>query len=198
MNIYLIRHGEKEVTTDDLTMKLTPKGIEQSKLLGQRLVSENIDIIYSSDMMRALMTAEEVNKYLNLRIEVRSGLREINTGECIRLGWHEAFDAYPEFAAEFRRKESDPRYPGGENGQDAWERAKDVLEEIKNTGYENVAVILHGGLIRTLICGAFGISQENRFKFARNEHCSISILQTKDNRIILQCYNDYTHLGDLR
>lgn len=198
MNIYLIRHGEKEVTQDDISMKLTPKGIEQANLLGQRLVRENIELIYSSDMVRALETAYEVNKYLNLRIEVRPELREINTGECIRLGWHEAFDAYPEFAAEFRRKETDPRYPNGENGQDAWDRAKSVLDEIKNSGLENVAVIAHGGLIRTLVCGAFGISQVNRFKFGRNEHCSISILQTKENRLILQSYNDFTHLGDVR
>lgn len=77
MNIYLIRHGEKQ---DDFknyaTMELTEKGFKQANLLGKRLKKYNIERIYSSDMVRAIQTSEEINNYLkvDIKFEIRKPL----------------------------------------------------------------------------------------------------------------------------
>ena len=55
MNIYFIRHGQKQDNSNNCaTMELTKKGFEQANLLGKRLKRYNIEIIYSSDMVRAI------------------------------------------------------------------------------------------------------------------------------------------------
>ena len=57
--IYLVRHGESEWNIlKKFKVKryttLTEKGIEQARIIGERLIKENIEIIYSSDLSRAL------------------------------------------------------------------------------------------------------------------------------------------------
>jgi broad specificity phosphatase PhoE len=64
LHFYYIRHAESETNIDtnnrigghNLDTNLTPLGIEQSKLLGQRL--KNIDIVYSSTAIRTQKTAQ--------------------------------------------------------------------------------------------------------------------------------------------
>lgn len=38
-------------------------------------------------MIRAIQTAETINKYINVDIFIREELREINMGECELKGW---------------------------------------------------------------------------------------------------------------
>ena len=52
-------------------------------------------------MTRALQTAEVINNHLNVEIEVRSELREINMGECDIKGWDYVSSHYPDFISEF-------------------------------------------------------------------------------------------------
>ncbi len=198
MNIYLIRHGEKAEYVGDVSrIKLTEKGIKQADLLGKRLINDGIEVIYSSDMLRAVQTAEEINKYLNVEIKIRSNLKEINMGECDSKGWDYVFDTYPDFKIQFEKHEVDISYPNGECGEDVWNRAKKTLYEIVNSGLDNVAIVAHGGTIRSLICGALNIPQVSRFYFGYPpEHCSISILKHNNDRFFLHTFNDYLHLGE--
>ncbi|MBU1132445.1 histidine phosphatase family protein, partial [Patescibacteria group bacterium] len=83
MKIYLIRHGE---TTGDIEDRfggdyddhLTAKGIEQARELAKQLLNKEIEIIFVSPLMRAVETAEEVEKVLHVPVEVLEDLRERN------------------------------------------------------------------------------------------------------------------------
>jgi len=198
MNIYLIRHGEKAGRTENIAaMELTEKGFRQANLLGKRLADYGIEIIFSSDMTRAIQTSEEANKYLGVKIEIRKQLREIDMKEVDEKGWDYVFKTYPDFKAKFEKHKEDVPYPNGECGGDVWNRAKEVLDEIVGLGLENVAIVAHAGLIRPLICGALNLPQARRFYFGRNiEHCSISILKYEKNNFYLHTFNDYQHLGE--
>lgn len=198
LNIYLIRHGEKaEYAGDVAKIKLTEKGVRQADLLGKRLTNARIKLIFSSDMTRAIQTAEEINKYLNVRIEIRSNLKEIDMGECDTQGWDYVFNTYPDFKMQLDKHEVDIKYPNGECGEDVWNRAKKVLFEVVDLGLDNVAIVTHGGTIRSLICGVLNVPQAKRFYFGYPpEHCSISILKYNNNRFFLHTFNDYLHLGE--
>jgi len=101
MKIWLLRHGEKEQYIGDVAqIKLTEKGRLQADLLGKRLQNERIDIIYSSTMTRAKQTADEINKYLNVRIEYRDALKEIDLGDFDRNGWDYFINNYDNFRKE--------------------------------------------------------------------------------------------------
>ena len=196
MNLLFIRHGEKAAYEGDVTaVELTAKGWRQADLVGQRLLTENVRIIYSSSMTRALQTAEAINKHLNVEIEVRSELREIDMGECDTKGWDYVNSQHPYFISEFQKHERDIPYPNGECGADVWFRSKKVLDEIIHLDLDNVAIVTHGGTIRSMICGALGIAQEKRFFLGQPlEHCSISLIKLENSMFFLHSLNDYTHL----
>ena len=197
MNLWLIRHGEKgSVAGEVASIELTGKGRRQADLVGKRLKHEHIDIIFSSTMTRAKQTAFVINKHINVPIEYREALREIDMGECDSKGWEYVRTNYPDFIATFEKREIDVPYPKGECGNDVWIRAGDVIEEIKSLRLENIAIVSHGGTIRAIISGVLRLPQAKRFSLGSPlEHCSISCIQFVNNQYNLHIFNDYFHLG---
>lgn len=120
MNIFLIRHGEKMY--DDKNhegLGLTEEGLKQADLLGKRLHKYSIEKIYTSNMKRAIQTAERINKYLGVEIITKPELREIHMGDCEIYGWHYLEENHPLFIEEFSKHKTDLRYPpNGECGDD--------------------------------------------------------------------------------
>lgn len=62
MNIYLVRHAQKDTslkntTEDHYNRELTEIGLKQAKRLADRLAPCSINKIFSSDMPRAIQTA---------------------------------------------------------------------------------------------------------------------------------------------
>lgn len=197
MKIWLIRHGEKGSNTGNIAnIELTEKGRRQADLAGKRLMNESVDIIFSSTMTRARQTSDEINKYLNVKVEYRDELKEIDMGEFDRHDREYVLNKYPNFKSEFERHETDMPYPNGECGGDVWLRAGKVFDEILVSGFKNVAVIAHAGTIRAIICGTLGLQQEKRFGFGNPpEHCSITLLNYVNGFYYLHIFNDYSHLG---
>lgn len=202
MNIYLIRHGQKQDDSKNHEkLELTEKGYRQADLLGKRLKKYNIQRIYSSDMVRAIQTSREINKYLNVDIVIDHELREIDMGEYIEKDWGYIEQNYPDFAKEFSGHASDVAYPHGECGGDVWKRSETVINEIISCSLENVAIVTHGGMIRVLISGFLGLGQERRFFLGSPlENCSITLVKydNKSNNFYVQYFNDYSHLEDMK
>ena len=65
--------------------ELSELGIEQANRIGKKLKEELAGksfVMYSSDLLRAKQTAENVGKHLNLTPVLRKELRERNLGRC--------------------------------------------------------------------------------------------------------------------
>ena len=66
MAIYLIRHGETVGNAARIVQRpdspLSPRGLEQAERLARRLASAGIGRIVSSDRVRALATAERLQR----------------------------------------------------------------------------------------------------------------------------------------
>lgn len=73
LNIYLIRHGEK----DKEGKVLSKRGIKQVKLLKKRFSEIKIDKIYSSDLERCIQTTKILNKNQNVPVKYEERLREV-------------------------------------------------------------------------------------------------------------------------
>ena len=68
--VYIIRHGEtnwnkEEIIQGHKNSKLSKKGKQQARNVGKKLRDYEFDVIYSSDLNRALDTASYINKYHN-------------------------------------------------------------------------------------------------------------------------------------
>ena len=80
--IYLVRHGQTEWNIKGKTQghgnsNLTEKGKTQAMELAEAMVKYPIDYIYSSDLGRAIETAEIIGDKFNLDIIKTPALREM-------------------------------------------------------------------------------------------------------------------------
>lgn len=197
MNIYLVRHARQSSPLCNVNVDLSEQGIEQAVLLANRLKDLPLDALYSSNLIRAVHTASIVNEYHNLKHEIREGIKEIDFGAM--TGHDNAYirEQYAQFLLENAKMTEDLPYPEGENGQDVVVRAIPVLEEILQSGKENVLVITHGGVVRALTAHLLGMDLSKKGMFgAALEHTSITqfVYKKETKQFYLQRFNDHAHL----
>jgi broad specificity phosphatase PhoE len=81
--IVVARHGEAEYDLDawpDAGGSLTALGRRQARSLAESLRDRRISMIWSSDLARAVQTAEIAGGILGLGVQVRTPLREFGVG----------------------------------------------------------------------------------------------------------------------
>lgn len=197
MKLYLIRHGRQCSKLCNVNVDLSEEGYRQASLLGERLFREKIQIVYSSDLLRAMETAQAANLYWNVEHVIRPGLREICFGDMEGMSDQEIAVTYKDFKAQQNRMEQDIPYPGGECAADVVRRAEPVFREMAESGYERIAVVTHGGVIRAMTTHYLGIPMARwRILGASLENCSITQLDFEAGAgyYRLERFNDYAHL----
>lgn len=197
MKIYLIRHGRQSSKLCNVNVDLSEEGFRQAALVGERLFPEKIQAVYSSDLIRAVQTAQVANLYWNVEHMVRPDLREISFGDMEGMSDGEIAVKYRDFKLQMEKMEEDLPYPGGECAADVVHRALPVFEELVNSGYERVAVVTHGGVIRSMAAYYLGLDLAKwRILGKSLENCSITEFSWDDSqkRFTLERFNDYAHL----
>lgn len=197
MNIYLIRHGRQNSRLCNVNVELAPEGREQAELVGQRLKNYRIEAVYSSNLLRAVETADIINKYLEKPIFYDDRFEEADFGGLTGMEDAVVKEKYKEFLKKRATMTEDIPYPdGGENCQMVFDRAFEALSEIAKMDYENVCIVTHGGVIRALMTGIVGAQPAKWLTYGRQiENCSISeIMYDKDmNTYHIERLNDYAH-----
>src|SRR5262245_9584715 len=83
--IFLIRHGETVGNAARIVQRpdapLSPRGVAQAERLARRLAGEGLALILSSDLARALTTAEHLRRATGARVEIDPLLQERNFGD---------------------------------------------------------------------------------------------------------------------
>lgn len=197
VNLYLIRHGRQNSTLCNVDVGLSREGELQAELLRDRICNYSIDALYSSNLVRAIQTAEILNQRLQLSHNIKEELKEISFGDLEGKTEEYVNEHYREFKEEQYKLLEDLPYPGGENGTSVYERAMPVVQEIVQSGKRNIAMVTHGGTIRVLMAALFGKNQAKRFLFGVSlENTSITHLVYNPNydRFYLERFNDSAHL----
>jgi len=199
MRIFLIRHGRQNSPLCNVNVPLAEEGRLQAKFLGERLKAEQIEAVWSSDLIRAMETADIINESLHVPREIRKDIREISFGDMEGLSDEVIADRFEEFLRERSRMEKDMAYPGGECAGDVVLRAHSVMKEIISRDYENVAVVTHGGVIRSLVAYYLGMDLAKvQLLGAHLENTGITELWVRksDGRVSVNRFNDAGHLED--
>lgn len=197
MRIFLIRHGRQNSPLCNVDVPLAPEGRRQAELLGERLKNEQIEAVWSSDLVRAVETADILNEYLQVPREIRKDIREISFGDMEGLSDEVIADRFEDYLRERSRMEKDMAYPGGECAGDVVIRSLSVMKEIMSRDYESVAVVTHGGVIRSLVAYYLGMDLAKvQLLGAHLENTGITELWVRksDGRITLNRFNDAAHL----
>lgn len=83
IHIYLIRHARQNSPLCNVNVPLADEGIVQSELVGERLKAYNIDKVYSSNLIRAKMTAAIIREKLDFRQMIMANMKELDLERLI-------------------------------------------------------------------------------------------------------------------
>jgi alpha-ribazole phosphatase len=181
--ILLVRHGITESNrarklTGQCDVDLSADGYRQVEQLRDRLLGEKIDSVYSSDLRRAVATAEVISSGHELNIIRCPELREINYGKAEGLTFEEIGRLYPD-VAEF---------------EGCAARTSSFLDKLQEYApSQTMLVVSHSGPLRVLVCRLLGIDLGHWRQF-RLDFASLSILETYPQATIVNLLNDTSHL----
>ena len=139
--------------------ELSQLGVQQANRIGEKLkteLSEKKFVMYSSDLLRAKQTAENVGKYLGLTPILRTELRERNLGKCCGKSVQWLRDNL-----EMQEKTIDDRlFSDAESRRDEWNRLKPFYDEIMANNEENIIIVSHGDLLSVFNAMFLGLNIE--------------------------------------
>ena len=198
--VYLLRHGETEASKTGgycgaLDPELTPEGQQMAQAFADRYQSFPWNAVYVSPMKRTIATAKPLCDALNLAMQIRDGLREIQYGKWEGKTQDEV---KAEFNEDYVRWLTEPAWnppTGGETSIQIASRADLVMAEIEEkhaTG--NVLVVSHKATIRIILCSLLGIDL-GRYRDRINlPVASVSIIQFDVHGPMLVKHGDRSHL----
>ncbi|XP_022775211.1 phosphoglycerate mutase-like protein 4 isoform X1 [Durio zibethinus] len=197
--IVVVRHGETEWNADGriqghLDVELNEAGREQAASVADRLSKEpKISAVYSSDLKRALVTAETIAARCGgLEVITDPDLRERNLGDLQGLVYREAAKLSPKAYKAFSSHRTDQDIPGGGESLDQlYHRCTSSLQRIgrKHKG-ERVVVVSHGGVIRSLNKRAC----PNGKSAGKVLNTSVNIFHLSDEQWTIKSWGDVSHL----
>jgi len=180
-----------------VNVPLSGEGRLQARFLGERLLKEGVEALWSSDLLRAMETADILNESLKVPREIRHDLREISFGDMEGLSDEVIAERYGDFLRERAGMEKELPYPGGESFSDVVRRALPVMDEILERKYQTVAVVTHGGVIRGLTAHYLFMDPAKAILLGSHlENCGITEFHVResDGRFLLNRFNDAAHL----
>ena len=175
---------------------LTFKGEKQAEKIANRLVSEEIDIIYSSDLKRANETANIIGEKLNLQVTPSEAFREIKFGSWEGLSTEELTEKNSEEHFIWLNQPHNFKMDGAETLYEVQKRAMNKIDSIlKSNPNKNILVVSHGATIKTIILGYVGIDLKYYNRMTLN-NTSLSIIEFRDRNNVIKLLNDTCHLEE--
>lgn len=154
--ILAIRHGETAWNKDtriqgQIDIPLNDTGLAQAQRTAEVLRHESLSAVYSSDLARAVQTAQAIAQACQLELQQHIGLRERHFGVCQGFSWAELAEREPQVTDAWRRRVPDFAPPGGESLLDLQARVVGAFDELaaRHVG-EQIAIVAHGGVLDIL------------------------------------------------
>ena len=200
--IILIRHGETEWNLSGrwqghADSALSPRGVAQAQALGERMQGEEVDVVYVSDLERALHTSRLVGNPSGWQPLPMPALRERDLGVLEGLTTDEMRESQPKAFQSFM--EDGPNYqpPGGESFQQFFDRCSLAIDTLANEHPgKKIVAVTHGGVLGAVFRKVLKISlgAERNFLLL---NCSINRIQKSQTNWNLVSWGDVAHLQGL-
>lgn len=201
MKLILVRHGHtgesaNKIVQGQFQNKLTKTGREQANLVGERLKSQKIDVIYCSDLRRTKETLLPIIKHHpHTEVIYEPLLREKTSG---------IFDGKPLHLREEARIKSglskeEFRPEGGENYADLLERIHKFIDMlIQNYSNETILAVTHWRWISNFLFDIDHSLEEKITKVDDIANTSINVIEIDPlGKHKIELINSIEHLRDL-
>lgn len=200
--LLIVRHGQTSASRDDVCcgtteLPLTDTGLLQARALAESLRDEAIDAIYCSPQQRAQQTAIPSANLLNLPIQTRLALREMDFGRWENLPREQLKQRYPAELAAWDRGSWMVNPPGGETQQAVLARTIPCLTELLlNHSGQTLLLVSHKTAIRLLVGHLLEMSLSASRRLSVN-NASVTELHITADSVHLARYNETNHLRQL-
>lgn len=197
--IYLLRHGEtegaKKVYKGHIDVPLSRDGEAQiekvASFLKKYVKKYNLkpEIIYSSPLKRAFVSAEILGKTLSLKVKSEEILKERSFGKWEGLSINEIVSLYPDDFERWRLNPARFSPPEGESTLEVSKRASEALRRIIKAHKDSqIFITAHGGINRVILCNILGMPLENIFRIEQDFAC-VNIIEFYENQPVVKLIN---------
>jgi 2,3-bisphosphoglycerate-dependent phosphoglycerate mutase len=201
--VLLIRHGQSEGNEGGRfgghgPTPLTALGHRQARAAGEAIAAEGgLDVIYGSDLKRAMQTAEPICAATGLILRTTAALRERHVGIFTGMTFAEAEAQHPvEFAAMMAR-DIDAAPPEGESPRERMTHVARFFDDAvaKHEG-ERICFVSHAFTLNLLLRHLLGMTSPQAF--IRSDNCALHRLRRQENGFWnVLALNDKRHLVGL-
>jgi len=197
--VIVVRHGETAWNAEGriqghLDSPLNEEGLAQAVLVADRLARQRFSRLYSSDLGRALQTAQPLSDKSGRAVHADARLRERNLGIFQGHTGAQCERRWPKHYAGFRSRDPEHMIPAGESGRELYERVVDVFTALaREHPGERLVVVTHGGVLDALYRFVRGVPLELARDFPIY-NASINLVHFDGARWSIELWGDISHL----
>lgn len=196
--VVFIRPGETDWNRmrrwqGQVAVPLNEHGRAQAQRLALFIQPLGVKALYTSDLRRAMDTAEILAESIGVVPVSDKRLRERHIGEWQGLTQEEVISWYPEEYARIQSSPIDYQIAGGESRRQVVARVRSCFEDImQRGGGEIVGVITHSTAIRTLLTDLVPDYNPNSHSYS---NLSVTVIERQtDNAWKIRLLDDVSHL----
>ena len=149
----IVRRGETDWNTErriqgHMDTALNAAGLAQAEATARGIKGWDIEAIYSSDLMRALQTAERLSPVSGVPVQPESGLRERHFGRMQGMNYDEMLALDAAEAERFKSRDLYYDFGGGEMLIAFADRIHATVERLasRHAG-QTILLVTHGGVL---------------------------------------------------
>jgi broad specificity phosphatase PhoE len=174
---------------------LNEQGRAQTAALAKYVRHIGMTALYTSDLRRALQTAEMLAQPLGFAPIPDARLRERNIGAWQGLTLEEMESWYPDEYAAMLADVDGYRVPGGESREDVRARVMDALNDIlARDGHEVVGILSHTTAIKIMLAALVPSYDP---LYVELDNTSVTTIHRRDEQWTIAAVNDRMHLEGL-
>jgi probable phosphoglycerate mutase len=196
---YIVRHGQTNwnilgKTQGHGNSDLTKSGESQARELAEAMVNYPIDYVYSSDLGRAVQTAEIVGEKIGIEVQKTTALREMGFGVWEGLLIEEIKKDHADTYDTWRNEPHLVNIPEGETLHIIQERLDNFIKEI-NEKYDNKHILLvsHSVTVRVMLLSFLNSGMENIYRI-KQDNTALNIVEFRDYGPVIVKMNDTSHI----
>ena len=204
MKLYFVRHGrtlwnlEGRFQGASGDSPLLPDSIDILKQLGQYLKEIPFDTIYSSDLPRAVKSAEIIQSQLQAPcpLKIIPDLREWQLGKLEGLKITTLNSIYPQQIKAFRSNlaQFDTRMFEAESLYSTTQRTIQFIKSLKESSAERILIVGHGANLTASLRTLLGYKEAHLRKDGGLANASLTILETDDfESFTMERWNDTSY-----
>lgn len=170
MNLYFVRHGETEHNKNQcyygsIDVDITEKGVLQAQNGSEKLKNINFNKVYVSALKRTEQTANILMEGRQVELIKDKRINEINFGVFEGKSHEEIKEFYSDEWKIWCDDWKGFTPPEGENYIQFYDRTKSFMDDILKLDEDNVLIVTHGGVIRSVYCYLLGGSLDFFWSF---------------------------------